>query len=125
MTTATKTYTTEITETAAPKKGKDLLLKIDVGDDHATIHCLGTEKAGDHMPRCVWFHANKACTLHFDPPLQVFGKKNHNLKGHGNEERLDIVTPAGETEWTYCYVTPLGAPCPITEHKSPPRIEVP
>jgi hypothetical protein len=121
--TATAVYPTEVTDKDAPREGKDLFLRIEVGDQEARVHCKHEEKVGDHEHRKVIFKADKACTLHFDRS-EVFGT---NWKAIGDTPTpIDVVVPLGKTGWTYCEVMPKGAAKVLpAKHASPPKIIVP
>ena len=45
--------------------GKNLLIKIDIGSDEATFHCLEPEHVGTHKKRHVLFCADQHCWLIF------------------------------------------------------------
>lgn len=119
-----KIYETNHTNKDAPRDGKDLILRIDVGDKEARIHCKALEKVGDHEGRKVIFEANKACTLEFDHKA-VFGTDEYTLEAN-TPTPIRVAVPMGETAWTYCEVRPTGMPRQSPRaHLSPPKIEVP
>jgi hypothetical protein len=119
-----KIYETNHTNEDAPRDGKDLILRIDVGDKEALIHCKAWEKVGEHEGRRVIFDANKACTVEFDHKA-VFGKDEYPLEAN-KRTPITVVVPMGESAWTYCEVRPTGMPRQSPRaHLSPPKIEVP
>jgi hypothetical protein len=121
--TATTAYPTHVTDKVAPREGKDLFLRIDVGDRAAWVHCKQEERVGDHEHRKVIFKADKACTLYFDHS-EVFGTSVIDVSDKPTP--MDVVVPLGKTSWTLCEVLPKGAGKVLpTRHASPPIIIVP
>lgn len=103
---------------------RNLLLRIDVGENSATVHCREFERVGAHKKRTVTFWPDKACKLQFDE-AGVFGLTDCDLPG-GKPTTLPIGDEVGvrEPASTHCAVYVEGTK-PAEFHKSPPRIVVP